>query len=98
MSILPERFPQDFRKTDSETAAWLDTISKPTTYATLEPSTNGWLARILEPGKAPCYFVPSKHDRIATKGGLVRAVNRAHPGVLYLSERLFNARVEEAQS
>lgn len=66
------------------------------TYATLEQQGSHWLARILEPGKQPQYFVPDPHAYIVTKGDLVRAINRAHPSVVYVSEAKFNYLVEEA--
>lgn len=61
--------------------------------ATLEQGTTHWLARILVPGQDPHYFVPDPHAYIVTKGDLVRTINKACPGVVYVSEETFNAHV-----
>jgi hypothetical protein len=70
-------------------------------YATLESwigRQGNWRARILEQGKAPYYFVPASHEWITTKGDLVRIVNKAYPGVTYISGELFNTKAQEARN
>lgn len=51
---------------------------------------NRWLARILVLGQEPFDFVPDPHAYISFKGDLVLAVNKAHPGVVYVSEETFD--------
>lgn len=69
-----------------------------TVYTTIERGTTHWLARILEQGKQPYYFVPDPHAYIVTKGDLVRVINRAHPNVVYVSEAKFNQLVEKGEA
>lgn len=64
-------------------------------YATLEQWTSGWRARILQPHTKPYYYVPEPANTLMTKRDLVRAINRAHPGVTYLSVELFNTKARE---
>lgn len=68
------------------------------TYATLEQWTSGWRARILQPHTKPYYFVTEPPNLLCTKGDLVRAINRAYPGVTYLSTELFNAKARESNA
>lgn len=67
-------------------------------YATLEQWTSGWRARILLPHTKPYYFVTEPHNLLCTKRDLVRLINRAHPGVTYLSVELFNTKAREDES
>ena len=67
------------------------------TLATLEQWTSGWRARILQPGTKSYYYVPEPFNTIQTKRDLVRAINKAHPGVTYVSVELFNAKVRESE-
>lgn len=66
-------------------------------YATIEQSTTHWLARILEPDKKPYYFVPDSDELAANYGTLLRAVNRAYPGICFVSVSLFNNLVSESE-
>lgn len=51
---------------------------------------NRWLARILVLGQEPFDFVPDRNAYVLFKGDLVLLVNKAHPGVVYVSEETFN--------
>lgn len=71
-----------------------------TVYATIEQGTTEWLARILEPDKAPTYFVPGGIYRgiaMSLKRILCKAVNDTYGAdrVVFVSETLFNKKVEE---
>jgi hypothetical protein len=70
------------------------------TYATIERGTTEHLARILEPGKEPYYFVPSGIYAGIPLGPLLlqRAVQRDFPDVQFLNEEVFNLRVEDNES
>lgn len=66
------------------------------TYATIEQGTTEWLARILEPGKEPVYFVPAgKYHGVAMtlKSLLCKAVNDTYRNVVFVSPELFNKKV-----
>jgi hypothetical protein len=70
-----------------------------TVYATLERGSTEWLARILEPGKQPAYFVPSGiyHGiAMSLKSVLCKAVNDTYSGVTFVSDTLFNLLVKQA--
>lgn len=67
------------------------------TYATLECGTTHWLARILESGKEPYYFVPANDTHAVSRATLLRAVNGTYPGVCFVSDRLFNSLASESE-
>lgn len=74
-----------------------------TVYVALEQGTSEWLARILEPGKAPAYFVPSGiycGISMTLKSVLCKAVNDAHGcnNVVFVSQELFNRKVGEQET
>jgi hypothetical protein len=74
--------------------------SDTTTYATLENGTTGWLARVLEPGQPPEYFVPSlvKYGAFLTKTTLCRALKEAYGEVVFAEEATFNKLVAEREA
>lgn len=63
-----------------------------TTYATIEQGTTEHLARILEPGKAPYYFIPPYEAPTPTQ--LQQIVRSAFPDIQFISEEEFNRKVE----
>ncbi len=67
------------------------------TYATIEQGTTEYLARILEPGKEPYYFVPRGifyNIVMGTSAQLQRAVLCSFPDAIFTSEEYFNRKVE----
>ena len=72
-----------------------------TVYATIEQGNTEWLARILEAGKEPYYFVPSGiYSGIAMlyKSLLCKVLNSAYKDVVIVSEELFNRKVAERET
>lgn len=71
-----------------------------TTYATIERGSTQFLARILEPGKQPYYFVPDEQNYrpLTLRGVLCKAVNDKYgAGVVYVSATLFNQLVKQVE-
>lgn len=66
------------------------------TLATIESGTTHWLARILEPGKEPYYFVPS--ENVTLMVWLKHAVRKAYPTVEFVDKETFNRAVQEAEA
>jgi hypothetical protein len=71
-----------------------------TVIATIERGTTEWLARILEPGKPPAYFVPSGRYfgvGMSTRTFLLRAVQDTYPDVRFVTGEVFNQCVVEEE-